>query len=342
MRILVTGSAGFVGAHTCQALQAIDGFHVVGIDNYNSYYDPALKRARIEALCQGSTQLELDITDSEALQTLMAEEQPDAVVHLAAQAGVRHSFLQPMDYASSNLYGQVSLLEAVRNTKSVKRLMYASSSSVYSGMDTVPFHEGMLLKTPKSLYAASKIADEVLSDTYSSMYAIDMVGLRFFTVYGPWGRPDMAYWTFADAILNNRPIRLFNHGNVRRDFTYIDDIVTTIVHLVEDVQDAAPEIKQHRVYNIGNHKPEPVGGMIEILETLLNKKAEVQLADLPPGDMVETFADVSRLQNDYGFSPDTSLQTGLERFVTWFQDWRSRAQPEDPSRTPELASGVEK
>lgn len=332
MKILVTGSAGFVGAHVCQALTALEGFEIVGVDSYNDYYDPSLKRARIENLCRGTVQKELDITDSEALQDLMSDVQPDAVVHLAAQAGVRHSFLQPMDYASSNLYGQVSLLEAVRNTKSVKRLMYASSSSVYSGMDTVPFHEDMLLKTPKSLYAASKIADEVLSDTYSSMYGIDMVGLRFFTVYGPWGRPDMAYWTFADAILEGRPIKLFNHGDVRRDFTYINDIVSTIVRLVDDVKDAAPVNPQHRVYNIGNHKPEPVGNMIEILESLLNKKAQVELADLPPGDMVETFADVSRLQKDYGFSPDTSLQHGLEQFVSWFQGWRERKVDTAPTK----------
>lgn len=323
MKILVTGSAGFVGANMCQALKRAPGVQIHGVDDFNAYYNPTLKEARVDALASHITQHRLDIANSQELQTLLHEVEPDLVLHFAAQAGVRHSFNAPMDYARSNLTGQVSLLEAVRTTPSVKRIVYASSSSVYSGVPSLPFHEDVALGTPKSLYAASKIADEVLSDTYSSLYGIDMIGLRFFTVYGPWGRPDMAYWHFAESILEGRPLKLFNHGNVRRDFTYIDDVTSAILPMIHEVRDGAPDQARHRIYNIGNHKPEAVGNMISSLEYLLGRKAHVELVDLPPGDMVETFADVSRLQSDYNFSPDTSLFKGLENFVEWFVSWRN-------------------
>jgi len=325
--ILITGAAGFIGAHCCAALTG-RGYDVTGIDNFNAYYTPVLKRARVKHLAASARILDIDINEHDSLTALFDEVKPSVVVHLAAQAGVRYSFEAPLDYANSNLLGQVSVLEAARKQESVSRLIYASSSSVYSGVNTVPFTEDMKLGTPKSLYAATKIADEVLSDTYSSLYGLDAIGLRFFTVYGPWGRPDMAYWSFADAILAGRPLKLFNHGDVRRDFTYIDDIVAPIVTMAEEAAAARPETPRHRVYNIGNHTPTPVPEMIAQLERLLGRKAEVELAPLPPGDMVETFADVRRLQQDYGFAPSTPLEIGLERFVTWYLQWRARPAEE--------------
>ena len=326
MKILITGSAGFVGAHCAAKLGNHDTYEIVGIDNFNDYYDPALKHARVRDLAINMRQLKLDIADADALQACFEKEQPDLVIHLAAQAGVRHSFKAPMSYARSNLFGQVSLLEAVRNTPSVKRLIYASSSSVYSGVSALPFQEDVELGTPKSLYAASKVADEVLCDTYSALHNIDMIGLRFFTVYGPWGRPDMAYWTFAESILSGRPIKLFNYGDVRRDFTYIDDVTAAIDRLANETNRGTATVAQHRRYNIGNHSPVAVGDMIRLLEKQLGKSAEVELEPLPPGDMVETFAHIDRLQADYDFTPTTPLETGLQVFTEWFVDWRERAQ----------------
>ena len=324
MRVLVTGSAGFIGAHVCAALAALPGVEVHGVDNLNAYYDTGLKQARIETLAAAARHTIFDIADSDAMASLFETVQPQVVIHLAAQAGVRHSFDAPMDYAHSNLVGQVSLLEAVRHTRSVRRLIYASSSSVYSGVEALPFVEDVALGTPKSLYAATKIADETLCRTYHALYQIDMIGLRFFTVYGPWGRPDMAYWKFAEAILEDKPIRLFNYGNVRRDFTYIDDVTTAITRMVSELGADPAMAPAHRIYNIGNHAPEPVGEMVEILEGRLERSAVVELEALPPGDMVETYASNDRLRNDYGFSPDTPLAEGLGRFVDWYLDWRRR------------------
>lgn len=323
MKILVTGAAGFVGAHLSSALLSIDGFECIGIDDFNGYYDPHLKRARIKHLTSGMNCIDTNLADASALMKLMSDVSPDVVVHLAAQAGVRYSFQAPMAYAESNLVGQVSLLEAIRKTPSVKRLIYASSSSVYSGNQTLPFHEKLELGTPKSLYAASKIAGEVLVDTYSSLYNFDAIGLRFFTVYGPWGRPDMAYWLFADAISNNKPIKLFNFGDIRRDFTYIDDITGAIVRMVEEVADGQIGPASHELYNIGNHSPEPVQKMINILEDLLGNKAQIELEELPPGDMVETYASTEKLRQRYSFRPDTSLEFGLEKFIDWYQVWNA-------------------
>ena len=328
--VLVTGAAGFIGAHCCGALSAL-GHDVTGVDNFNAYYAPDLKHARIAALAGKANIHNVEITDHDRLMEITDAVKPAVVVHLAAQAGVRHSFNKPFDYANSNLLGHVSVLEASRKCDAVQRLVYASSSSVYSGVQTVPFVEDMKLGTPKSLYAATKIADEVLSDTYSSLYELDMIGLRFFTVYGPWGRPDMAYWLFAESILNGDPIKLFNHGDLRRDFTYIDDIVAPIVRMVEEAVGTRPAAPEHRVYNIGNHSPVPVRDMIGHLERMLGKTAEIELAPLPPGDMVETFADVQRLEQDYGFSPSTPLATGLERFVNWYLPWRAQQAQKQPS-----------
>ncbi len=324
MRVLVTGSAGFIGAHMCARLAASDRIQVFGVDNLNTYYDIRLKQARLSDLAGAAEHACIDIADADGLMRLFAEIRPQVVIHLAAQAGVRHSFDAPMDYAHSNLTGQVSLLEAVRHCPSVRRMIYASSSSVYSGVEALPFDEDMALPTPKSLYAATKIADETLSRTYHALYQTDMIGLRFFTVYGPWGRPDMAYWKFAQAILEDQPIRLFNYGNVRRDFTYIDDVTTAIARMVDEVADGPALAPGHRVYNIGNHAPEPVGEMVEILEGLLGQSATVELAALPQGDMVETYASNTRLRTDYGFSPETPLADGLARFVDWYLAWRGR------------------
>ena len=326
MKILVTGSAGFIGAYLCHTLHKAGRYELAGVDSFNAYYDPALKRARIEHLAVDMVHHPLDISDSSALADLLASIQPEVVIHLAAQAGVRHSFNAPMDYARSNLTGQLSLLEAIRHCPSVRRLIYASSSSVYSGIDTLPFVEDLTLATPKSLYAATKIADEILTATYSRLFGLDAIGLRFFTVYGPWGRPDMAYWKFADAILEARPIQLYNFGDVRRDFTYIDDVTAVIERMVGEVADNMPADPSHRIYNIGNHSPRPVADMISILEQQLGRTARTELAPLPPGDMVETFANVERLERDYAYSPSTPLETGLQRFSSWFLDWRARQE----------------
>ncbi len=321
MKILVTGSAGFVGAHTC-AILAQNDHEVIGVDSFNDYYDPRLKRARACFLAKDTIHYDLDIASPEAISKFVEEHNPDVVIHLAAQAGVRNSFLRPMDYVSSNLTGQVALLEALKSCRSLKRLIYASSSSVYSGVDTLPFTEDLVLGTPKSLYAATKIADEVLVDTYTSLYGLDAIGLRFFTVYGPWGRPDMAYWGFSEAILSKKKIQLFNHGDVRRDFTYIDDITEVILRMVNELNESEAQRSTHRVYNIGNHSPVPVDRMISILETELGEKANIDLVDLPPGDMIETYADVQKLQDDYAFAPDTSLELGLKEFAKWFLQWK--------------------
>lgn len=321
MRVFITGSAGFVGANLCSVLSRSGKFKIVGADDFNDYYDVRLKRARTKFLTPDVTHHELDISDADALADLVRQIQPDVVIHLAAQAGVRHSFVKPMNYARANLSGHVSVLEAVRRAGSVRRFIYASSSSVYSGVTQLPFTETTKLGTPKSLYAASKIADEILTDTYSNLFGLDAIGLRFFTVYGPWGRPDMAYWSFAESILSGREIKLFNFGDVRRDFTYIDDITRAIENMVDEVSDGAPE-PQHRLYNIGNHSPEPVRRLISILEGFFQTEANVSLAPLPPGDMVETYACVDRLRADYGFAPETTLEDGLTKFVTWFDEWR--------------------
>jgi UDP-glucuronate 4-epimerase len=323
MKVIVTGSAGFIGAHVCASLGNKKNIKVIGIDNFNTYYDIGLKEARVVALAPDIEHYRIDISDFGATRELIFSFKPDIIIHLAAQAGVRHSFQAPLDYINSNIDGQMSILEAIREYGELKRLIYASSSSVYGGIDETPFKEEMHLKTPKSLYAATKIVDEVMTSTYSQLYGIDAIGLRFFTVYGPWGRPDMAYWKFADSILEKRDISLFNFGKIKRDFTYIDDIVSSIIRMVDEVTETAIINSQHRVYNIGNQTPIAVSSMIEILSEKLGQTTNIKLEPLPAGDVVETFAEVERLRRDYNFSPNTTLNDGLDKFVNWFLEWRA-------------------
>lgn len=328
MKLIVTGAAGFIGFHVCrEALRR--GFDVTGVDSLNDYYSQDLKRSRLDALGTELNFVQKDICDTAGLIDLMADFGPDVVMHLAAQAGVRHSFDHPMAYSNANVQGHASVLEACRLTPGVRRLIYASSSSVYGGAKTVPFSEAEPLAKPKSYYAATKMAAETLSESYADLFGLDQVGLRFFTVYGPWGRPDMAYWKFAEAIRTGQTLQLFNHGDIRRDFTYIDDVVETIFRIMETTTDHRSA--GHQIYNVGNHTPTAVRRMIEIIEERLGRKADINLAPLPPGDMVETFADVQKLQSDYAFSPATTLQDGMNAFLDWYLEWVGRQPALEPT-----------
>ncbi len=324
MTILVTGSAGFIGYHVSLALLG-RGEAVLGIDDLNGYYAPALKRARLERLQAkaGFTFEQVDIADLAAITQLAGRhrEEISGVVHLAAQAGVRHSLKAPFDYARSNLQGQMVILEACRHElPALRHLVYASSSSVYGGNVKTPFAVEDRVDQPVSLYAATKRADELLSHCYSHLYQIPATGLRFFTVYGPWGRPDMAAFVFADAITAGRPITLYNQGEMERDFTYIDDVVAGVLAALErppSAADAAP----HRIYNLGNHRPVPLRHFVAVLEQALGRRAEIRLGPLPPGDVVRTYADIEASQRDLGFEPRTSIEEGLPRFVAWYREY---------------------
>lgn len=320
MTILVTGAAGFIGSHVCRHL--LDrGEEVVGIDDLNAYYDPRLKDARLEWLIgsKGFSFLKGDIADTAALAEAVEGRRIVKVVHLAAQAGVRYSLENPRAYIRSNVAGQLEILELCRHLKSVEHLVYASSSSVYGGNDKVPFHESDPVDTPVSLYAATKKADELMGHAYSHLFGIPQTGLRYFTVYGPWGRPDMAYWKFTKAIFEGKPIEVFNHGEMWRDFTYVDDIVKGTVAVLDRPPsgDGVP----HRVYNIGNNSPENLSRFIDILEEIIGVKAVRMLSPMQPGDVVRTYADISALERDFSFRPSTSLEAGLTSFVTWYRDY---------------------
>jgi len=320
MTILVTGAAGFIGAHVCRHL--LDrGEEVVGIDDLNAYYDPTLKDARLEWLVgsKGFTFLKGDIADTAALAGAVAGRNISKVVHLAAQAGVRYSLENPRAYIRSNIVGQLEILELCRHLKSFEHLVYASSSSVYGGNEKVPFHESDPVDTPVSLYAATKKADELMGHAYSHLFGIPQTGLRYFTVYGPWGRPDMAYWKFTKSILEGKPIEVFNNGEMWRDFTYIDDIVKGTVAVLD--RPPSGNGVPHRVYNIGNNAPENLSRFIDILEEIIGVKAERVLSPMQPGDVVRTYADISALERDFGFKPGTSLQSGLSRFVEWYRGY---------------------
>ena len=316
--ILVTGAAGFIGFHLCQQLLA-RGETVIGIDNLNGYYDVNLKQARLERLLhQANFQFfPIDISDRTTVAELFNNYKPQIVVNLAAQAGVRYSLTNPHAYADSNLVGFINILEGCRHTE-VKHLVYASSSSVYGANKKIPFSTDDPVDHPVSLYAATKRANELMAHTYSHLYNIPATGLRFFTVYGAWGRPDMAYFSFTKSILEGKPIKVFNYGKMRRDFTYIDDIVEGIIRVMHKPQPRDSEIVPHKVYNIGNNQPVNLMDFIKTIEKHLGIEAQKEMLPMQPGDVEETYADIDELIRDTGFKPKTSLEEGLGYFVDWY------------------------
>ena len=332
MRYLVTGTAGFIGYHVAERLLA-RGDEVTGLDNVNDYYDVRLKHARMARLegKPGYDFVKLDVSDREGMERVFAERKPEVVIHLAAQAGVRYSLTNPHAYVQSNLAGFMNILEGCRHQK-VRHLVYASSSSVYGGNTHQPFSIHDNIDHPVSLYAASKKANELMAHTYSHLYGLPTTGLRFFTVYGPWGRPDMAMFLFTKAILEGQPIDVFNHGKMRRDFTYIDDIVEGIVRTADHVAVPNPEYSSdtpdpgtssapYRVYNIGNDNPVELMDMIGVLEGVLGRTAEKRMLPLQAGDVPATWANVDDLTRDVGFKPATSIEEGIRRFVTWYKEF---------------------
>ena len=317
MQILLTGMAGFVGFHTTKALLA-RGHSIIGVDEMNDYYAPVLKEARLVEL--GGHRVDFvrgDISDPRTLETAARGRNFDVVVHLAAQAGVRYAVENPRAYVRSNLAGHHNVLEfARRHTPNL--LVYASSSSVYGNDTKPPFSEDARADRPVSFYGATKRSCELMSHSYAEIFGLKQIGLRFFTVYGPWGRPDMAYWSFTDAITQGRTLPVFGEGKLRRDFTYVDDIVDTLVKIVESPFPVAHGTP-HRVYNLGNSHPESVLDLIAHIERTTNLKAKLKFEDGPPGDVRETYADISRAAADYGFAPKVSLEEGISRFVSWFR-----------------------
>ncbi|MEQ1440408.1 NAD-dependent epimerase [Fontimonas sp. SYSU GA230001] len=332
MKILLTGAAGFVGLHSTLALLA-RGDEVLGCDNLNDYYDPTLKTARL-ALLQGRPGFQfrrIDLADAAALEAAFREFRPQAVVHLAAQAGVRYSLQNPRAYVDSNLVGFANILECCRHHP-VRHLVFASSSSVYGANTKVPFAVTDRTDHPVSLYAATKKANEVMAHAYSDLYGIPSTGLRFFTVYGPWGRPDMAYFSFTKAIFEGREIEVFNNGDMQRDFTYIDDIVDGVIRVLDrppqpdpswsgDPPLAGRSRAPYRLYNIGNHSPVPLLHFIEVLERLIGRPARKVLRPMAAGDVQRTYADVADLTRDCGFEPRTPIEIGLARFVAWYRQY---------------------
>jgi UDP-glucuronate 4-epimerase len=323
MRIFLTGGAGFIGFHAAGALLA-RGHGIVAIDDLNPYYSPALKAARLAQLAgqPGFRLAKGDISVPGALDDAAGGERFDVILHLAAQAGVRHALKDPAAYTRSNLVGHQNVLEFARRHDGLAHLVYASSSSVY-GNDTVPpFAEDARADKPVSYYGATKRAGELLSHSYAELFGLKQTGLRFFTVYGPWGRPDMAYWMFTDAILAGRAIPVFGQGRLRRDFTYIDDIVSAIVRIVEQPFVASVGAAPHRLYNLGNSHPESVSDLIRAIEDATGKTAIIEQAEGPPGDVRETYADIARAARDFGFRPAMPLAEGIRRFVAWFRTYR--------------------
>jgi len=322
MHILLTGAAGFIGAHTAQRLLA-RGDTVYGIDNLNDYYEVALKQARLARLrpLPGFSFEQLDVADRDAMARLFSAHRFDAVVHLAAQAGVRYSITHPNAYLDSNLAGFGHILEGCRACKPA-HLVYASSSSVYGGNTRMPFEETDAVDHPVSLYAATKKANELMAHTYSHLYGLPTTGLRFFTVYGPWGRPDMAYFSFTRAVLEGKPIQVFNHGQMKRDFTYIDDIVEGVLRVLD--KPATPEstgAAPYRIFNIGNHDPVPLMDFIGCIEQALGRAAIKEVLPLQDGDVPATYASTEALQRWVGFAPSTPLRDGIERFVRWYRQY---------------------
>jgi UDP-glucuronate 4-epimerase len=330
MKILLTGAAGFIGMTTCLRLLA-RGDQVVGLDNLNDYYDVQLKRDRLARL-QGHANfrfVKADVADRAAMEQLFASERFDRVIHLAAQAGVRYSLQNPQAYVDSNIVGFMNILEGCRHSQ-VQHLVYASSSSVYGGNTRMPFSERDSVDHPVSMYAATKKANELMAHTYSHLFGLPTTGLRFFTVYGPWGRPDMALFLFTKAILEGRAIDVFNHGQMRRDFTFVDDIVEGVIRVTDRVAEADPAFNSDtpnpgtshapfRVFNIGNHNPVPLMDFIGCIEKALGRTAQKNLLPLQDGDVPATYADVDALSQWVGFAPATSIETGITRFVEWYR-----------------------
>jgi UDP-glucuronate 4-epimerase len=334
--VLVTGAAGFIGFHTAQRLLKA-GRRVVGLDNLNNYYDPKLKEARLRVLSENQNFefLRLDLADRAAMAKLFSERKFPFVIHLAAQAGVRYSLQNPHAYVDANLEGFVNVLEGCRHN-GCKHLVFASSSSVYGANTKLPFSVHDNVDHPISLYAASKKANELMAHAYAHLYRLPTTGLRFFTVYGPWGRPDMAMFIFAKAILEGQPIKLFNNGDMQRDFTFVDDVVESLVRLIDKPAqpnpqwsgakpDPATSAAPWKVYNIGNNNPEHLLRVVELLEQELGAKAIRDLQPMQPGDVPATYADVEDLMRDVGFRPSTSIEDGIKRFISWFRDYH-RAQ----------------
>ena len=331
-KVLVTGAAGFIGFHLCRRLLD-EGYTVVGIDNMNAYYDVRLKESRLEQLKAHDrfTFEKLDIADLKGLQTLFSRESFEVVVNLAAQAGVRYSLENPHAYVEANVVGFVNLLECCRHHQ-VKHFVFASSSSVYGANTKMPFSVHHNVDHPVSLYAASKKSNELMAHTYSHLFDLACTGLRFFTVYGPWGRPDMALFLFADAIFKDKPIKVFNHGKMLRDFTYIDDIVEGVVRVMRRMPEANPSWSsdapdpgtsyvRYKIYNIGNNQPVELTTFIETIEDIIGKKAQKNFMDLQAGDVPATYADIDDLIQDVGFKPSTPLETGIRNFIDWYKDY---------------------
>ena len=332
MKILITGASGFIGFHLSKKLLDQSN-QIIGIDNLNDYYDPSLKQSRLEILGKYNNFNfhKVDLKDKAAVDNIFEAYQPTHVINLAAQAGVRYSIENPYAYVDSNLTGFMNILEACRNYP-VEHLLYASSSSVYGGNKVAPFSTNHNVDHPVSLYAATKKSNELMAHTYSHLYGIPTTGLRFFTVYGPYGRPDMAYFSFTKDILEGRPIRVFNHGKMERDFTYIDDIVEGIVKLInkapiankdwdESKDDLSTSFAPYKIYNIGNNNPVQLMRFINALESALGKEAEKVYMDMQPGDVLRTYADVTDLERDIGFKPSTSIEDGIKRFVDWYKEF---------------------
>lgn len=331
-RVLVTGAAGFIGFHLSRRLLK-DGCHVTGIDNLNPYYDVKLKEARLEKLTafENFSFYKIDLSDKKSLEAIFNNTKYDVVVNLAAQAGVRYSIENPQAYVDSNIVGFVNLLECCRHND-VKHLVFASSSSVYGANTKMPFSVHNNVDHPVSLYAATKKANELMAHSYSHLYGMHCTGLRFFTVYGPWGRPDMALFLFTKAILEEKPIKVFNHGRMQRDFTYIDDIIEGVVRIMGrlpepdptwngDNPDPGTSYARYKIYNIGNNNPVELMEFIGVIEKILGKKAKKEFLDLQPGDVPATYADIDDLIKDVGFKPETTIETGIKQFILWYNEY---------------------
>ena len=328
MRFLVTGVAGFIGSQISKAL--LEGGHsVLGLDNLNAYYDVAFKQERLHQLerLDGFEFRKLDISDHDRLLALPERDSIDRVIHLAAQAGVRYSLENPFAYAASNMTGHLAVLEFCRRASKAPMLVYASSSSVYGDDAVAPFKEDANVDRPVSLYAATKRADELMSQAYAKLYDIQQIGVRFFTVYGPWGRPDMAYWSFTDRILRGETIRVFNGGRMKRDFTYIDDAISGLKAIATGEPHFVEGQRAHMLYNIGHNQPVELMDFIHTIEEATGKKARIALEPMQPGDVTETCADISRMHADYGYDPQVSLAEGIGRFVDWFTHQRVASGP---------------